>query len=34
MLTTTNIDATEAWALLVEMYPFLLEEPEADDALG
>jgi Glycosyl transferase family 2 len=34
MLTTTNIDATEAWALLVEMYPFLLEEPETDDALG
>ena len=34
MLTATNIDATEAWALLVELYPFLLEEPEIDEALG
>jgi len=26
MITTTNIDAADAWALLLELYPFLLQE--------
>jgi hypothetical protein len=34
MLTATNIDATEAWALLIELYPFLLEGSETGDAIG
>jgi GT2 family glycosyltransferase len=34
MLTATNIDATEASARLVDLYPFLLEEPATDETLG
>ena len=30
MLATTNIDASEAWALLVELYPFLVGETGVD----